>query len=126
MAVAFAVGSAPGRPRHTGQTCVFGGAPKSVAQPQNIFDAVPSSTWVSSPITGSYLARPQGTEMAGVPAREAGSVHRSLTYIDIGSATRSPSLNATTGAVGDTRTSACSKAAEKSRTISVRTFWAWP
>jgi hypothetical protein len=61
IAVAFAVGSAPGRPRQTGQTWVFGGAPKSVAQPQNIFDAVPSSTWVSSPITGSYLATTAAT-----------------------------------------------------------------
>ncbi len=54
IAVAFATGSAPGRPRQVGQVCVFGGAPNSVEQPQNIFDAVPSSTWVSSPITGSY------------------------------------------------------------------------
>ena len=54
IAFSFATGKAPGRPRHTGQVCVFGGAPNSVEQPQNIFDAVPSSTCVSSPITGSY------------------------------------------------------------------------
>ena len=53
MATAFATGSAPGSPRHTGQMCVFGSAPNSVEQPQNIFDAVPSSTCVSSPMTGS-------------------------------------------------------------------------
>jgi len=32
---------------------VFGGAPNFVEQPQNIFDAVPSSTWVSRPSTGA-------------------------------------------------------------------------
>ena len=53
IAAALATGSAPGRPRQTGQVCVFGSAPKVVEQPQNIFEAVPSSTWVSRPITGS-------------------------------------------------------------------------
>ena len=33
----LSTGRAPGRPRHTGQTLVFGGAPKLVGQPQNIF-----------------------------------------------------------------------------------------
>ena len=46
-------GSEPGRPRQTGQTWVFGSAPKAVVQPQNILVLVPSSTWVSRPITGS-------------------------------------------------------------------------
>ena len=54
IAAALATGSEPGRPRQTGQTWVLGSAPKAVGQPQNIFDAVPSSTCVSSPITGSY------------------------------------------------------------------------
>src|SRR5690348_998150 len=53
IAFSLAVGSEPGSARHTGQTCVFGGAPKVVGQPQNIFEAVPSSTCVSSPSTGS-------------------------------------------------------------------------
>ena len=35
-AVALTTGSAPGRPRHTGQTWVLGSAPNPVAQPQNI------------------------------------------------------------------------------------------
>src|SRR4051794_37802350 len=48
-------GSAPGRPRHTGHTCEFGAAPNVVGQPQNIFVAVESSTWASSPRTGSYV-----------------------------------------------------------------------
>ena len=52
IAAALTTGSAPGRPRQTGQVWVFGSAPKSVAQPQNIFDLVPSSTWVSRPNTG--------------------------------------------------------------------------
>ena len=49
------VGIEPGRPRQTGQTAEFGGAPNTVGQPQNILVTVPSSTCVSSPITGSYL-----------------------------------------------------------------------
>jgi len=53
IATSFTTGSAPGSPRHTGQVCVFGAAPNSVEQPQNIFDTVPSSTWVSRPNTGS-------------------------------------------------------------------------
>ena len=49
-------GSAPGSPRHTGHTCVLGSAPNAVAHPQNILVAVLSSTWTSSPSTGSYAA----------------------------------------------------------------------
>ncbi len=52
-AVPLTTGSEPGSPRQVGQTCVFGSAPKTVAQPQNIFEAVPSSTCTSRPITGS-------------------------------------------------------------------------
>src|SRR5579859_740443 len=55
MAVRLGTGSDPGRPRHTGQTCVFGSPPNVAGQPQNSLVAVPSSTWVSSPISGSYL-----------------------------------------------------------------------
>src|SRR5512134_1829609 len=51
----FRTGSAPGSPRHTGQTCVFGGAPKRVLQPQKILLAVRSCAWISRPITGSKL-----------------------------------------------------------------------
>src|SRR5579872_2939749 len=53
----FNTGSAPGRPRHTGQTLVLGGSPKRFAQEQNILLAVRSWTWTSSPMTGSYLSR---------------------------------------------------------------------
>ncbi len=56
MAARLATGSEPGRPRQTGQTAAFGSAPKETGQPQNIFVTVPSSTCVSSPMTGSYLA----------------------------------------------------------------------
>src|SRR5438445_2978208 len=53
----FGTGSAPGRPRQTGHTSVFGEAPNQRAwQPQNIFDSVLSSTWVSIPMTSSYGA----------------------------------------------------------------------
>src|SRR5712692_8325258 len=50
----LSTGSAPGRPMHTGQTFVFGGAPKAVGQPQKILVAVASCTCTSRPITGSY------------------------------------------------------------------------
>ena len=54
MALAFTTGSDPGSPRQTGQVWVFGSAPNTVEQPQNIFDAVFSSTCTSRPSTGSY------------------------------------------------------------------------
>ena len=54
IAALLATGRLPGRPRQTGQTWVLGSAPKAVGQPQNILVRVPSSTCVSSPITGSY------------------------------------------------------------------------
>jgi hypothetical protein len=53
----FSTGKAPGSPRHTGHTFVFGGSPKRVEHEQKIFEAVSSCTWTSSPMTGSYLAR---------------------------------------------------------------------
>ena len=52
----LSAGSEPGSPRQIGQVCELGGAPNSVAQPQNIFEAVPSSTCTSRPRTGSYAA----------------------------------------------------------------------
>src|SRR5208282_3141967 len=52
----FNTGNAPGSPRQTGHTFVFGGSPKRVEQEQKIFEAVSSCTWTSSPMTGSYLA----------------------------------------------------------------------
>src|SRR5713226_748047 len=51
----LSTGNAPGSPMHTGQTLVFGGAPKLVGQPQKILLAVASCTCTSRPITGSYL-----------------------------------------------------------------------
>ncbi len=55
-AFSLTTGRAPGRPRQTGQTWVFGSAPKPVAHPQNILVWVFSSTWTSRPITGSNFA----------------------------------------------------------------------
>ena len=55
-AASLSTGSAPGRPRHTGQTWVLGSAPKVVEQAQNILVAVDSSTWTSRPSTGSNRA----------------------------------------------------------------------
>ena len=47
-------GSAPGRPRQTGQTWLFGAAPSyAVEQAQNIFEAVRSWQWTSMPMTAS-------------------------------------------------------------------------
>src|ERR1700674_949593 len=51
----FNTGSAPGSPRQTGQTLVFGGDPKRVEHEQKILDAVRSCTWTSRPMTGSYF-----------------------------------------------------------------------
>ncbi len=76
-----------------------------------------------SPSSG---ASPQGSDMAALPARLVGMVHRSARYIAIGSSARSPIGKAVVGVVGETMTSTCSKAFSKSRVISVRTFWAEP
>src|ERR1700683_3056767 len=61
----FNTGRAPGRPRQTGQTFVFGGSPKRVEHEPKIFEAVSSCTWSSSLLTGSYLAR-RCSDNAGV------------------------------------------------------------
>src|SRR5215831_19345609 len=53
----FSTGNAPGRPRHTGQTLLLGGAPNRVEHPQKILVCVRSWTCTSSPITGSYFSR---------------------------------------------------------------------
>src|SRR6185436_7900490 len=46
-----------GSPRQTGQVLALGGASAaSLAQPQNIFEAVRSWTWISMPITTSRSA----------------------------------------------------------------------
>src|SRR5436190_6155541 len=51
----FRTGSAPGKPRHTGQVLELGGAPNFVEQPQKILERVRSWTCTSSPMTGSYF-----------------------------------------------------------------------
>src|SRR5438067_1371869 len=51
----FSTGKAPGSPRQTGQTLVFGAAPNLVEQPQNALVCVSSWTWTSRPITASYF-----------------------------------------------------------------------
>src|SRR5271156_1911952 len=63
----FKTGKAPGSPRHTGHTLVFGGSPKRVEQEQKIFDSVSNWTWTSSPMTGSYF-RSKSSERADVVA----------------------------------------------------------
>ena len=49
----FNTGSAPGSPRQTGHTFVFGAAPKPVGHAQKIFVRVASWQCTSRPITGS-------------------------------------------------------------------------
>src|SRR3954466_1870825 len=53
MACSLATGSAPGSPRQTSHVRVLGGSPKDSSQPQNIFVAVCSWTWISRPMTAS-------------------------------------------------------------------------
>src|SRR5690606_1847077 len=71
-------------------------------------------------------ARPEGSEMPGVPARLAGMVAMSFMYIAVGSSIFSPRRKATVGAVGEASTATLSKAAAKSRCTRVRTFWVLP
>src|SRR3989449_4656739 len=62
-------GSTPGIPWQTGHVWLFGGAPKVVGQPQNIFDRVRSCAWTSRPMTVSIVAgavRPAFT-VGGLP-----------------------------------------------------------
>ena len=59
-ALLFSTGSAPGRPRQTGQVFEFGGSPKRVEQPQNALVSVSSCACTSSPMTGSYFAITSG------------------------------------------------------------------
>src|SRR5262249_26184504 len=49
----LSTGSAPGRPRHTGQVLLFGSCPNSVEQAQKIFESVLSCAWTSRPMTAS-------------------------------------------------------------------------
>jgi len=56
-ALRFRTGNAPGKPRQTGQTWVFGGRPKRAEQEQKILLSVKSWTCTSSPITGSKPVR---------------------------------------------------------------------
>src|SRR5919204_3534165 len=87
-----------------------------------------SENWgpISCSPTGSASESPHGIESPGRPARFGGIVSTSARYIASGFAVFSPSLNATVGDVGLTRTSKRSNAAANSRLITVRTFCAWP
>ena len=80
--------------------------------------------WIPS---GSFSReRPEGTEIAGSPASEAGTVKTSERYIVSGSSTFSPSLKAGVGIVGHTRTSTFAKASSKSSSRSCRARIACP
>src|SRR5271168_1489870 len=56
----FSTGSAPGRPRQTGQILVLGAAPNFAEKPQKALVRVSSCTWTSRPMMGSYLVRISG------------------------------------------------------------------
>src|SRR5271156_5021344 len=60
----FRTGSAPGRPRQTGQMLVLGAAPNFDEQPQKALVRVSNCTWTSRPMTGSYLVRISGEMLA--------------------------------------------------------------
>jgi hypothetical protein len=51
----FITGKAPGKPRQTGQVCVFGSAPNSTGEAQNIFERVFNWTCTSRPMVVMYL-----------------------------------------------------------------------
>ena len=61
MARRLMTGRTPGMPWQTGHVWWFGGAPKVVAQPQNIFERVRSCAWTSSPMTVSQAGLMPGT-----------------------------------------------------------------
>src|SRR5580658_3549432 len=91
-AARFSTGRAPGKPRQTGKTLLFGCAPKLVGQAQKILVAVASWTCTSRPITGSYLAIRPG------PARSTNADDMLLYYIvrrPILAAGRSPGAHRT-------------------------------
>src|SRR4051794_14562729 len=83
-AARFSTGSAPGNPRHTGHTFVFGGAPNFVEQPQKILLAVSSWTCTSSPITGSYEVAAAALELASVVKKISLCASVSLWWMLIG------------------------------------------
>ena len=58
-------------PWQTGHVWWFGGAPKVVAQPQNIFERVRSCAWTSRPMTVSQAGVMPGTPRGGHELRPA-------------------------------------------------------
>ena len=76
--------------------------------------------------TGRPSLSPQGSEIAGMPASDMGTVQKSLRYMASGSSALAPSSKATPGLVGETMKSKRSHASVKSCAISVRTFCARP
>src|SRR5690606_38451998 len=83
--------------------CASSGPPQRSSRARST--AAPTRYTRSSPRTGAMIcspagspsASPHGTEIAALPARLAGIVHRSARYIAIGSSARSPIGNAVVG-----------------------------
>src|SRR5579872_7150460 len=94
-ALRLRTGRAPGKPRHTGQTLVLGGAPNFVEHEQKILVTVSSWTCTSSPITGSYRER-VSTGISGVVAINA---HYIRTVVE----PRHPGVPEPCGCTSDTR-----------------------
>ncbi len=79
---AFATGRLPGRPRHTAHVRVLGGSPNDSSQPQNIFVAVASCTWISRPMTGSSATGGAPSPPPLAPARVLSDTGRSRVECD--------------------------------------------
>ena len=77
---------------------------------------------ICKPIGNLSLFNPAETEIAGKPAKLAGTVKTSFKYISIGSVCFSPIGKATFGVVGVKIKSHFSKAFAKSSDITLRTF----
>ena len=76
---------------------------------------------ICRPSGNPSVESPAGTEIAGTPARLAGTVKTSFKYIAIGSSVFSPIAKAAEGVVGVRMQSTRSNAVAKSRAIKVRT-----
>jgi hypothetical protein len=56
MVARDSTGSVPGSAMVYGSTWVLGAAPNAAEAPENALERVPSCTWHSRPMTGSYFA----------------------------------------------------------------------
>src|SRR6185436_3112326 len=125
----ISAGAIDGRPRvahHQGSARAVNPARSSKAKAA--FNTLcSSSAWpmICRPSGRPWPSTPAGTEMAGRPARLAGTAKTSFRYMASGSDNFSPRPKAALGAVGVRIRSTSWKTASKSRAIRARTFCAW-